>query len=274
MSKSVTKPMTRRNQPKPERTRMSKWIDKRKVKDIVLYEKGKAPANTANDELVPYLSPEYLRGKAQPTLVSNQTNFVWVEDGDIILLWDGSNAGEFFKAKYGVLASTMTRLIFDKEANNTQYLFHYFKSIEPLLKAKTSGSGIPHVDKQILGNFDVRENTPAEQDHIAQILNTVDAAIEQTETLIAKYGRIRMGLMQDLLTGQLDKLPMLPFVPTGRRSIGHYVRQKARRPRHHRAAIPTGGQRAGRFPEPDRRDKHPVFPKARSNATNFEMATY
>ncbi len=44
-----------------------------------------------------------------------------------------------------------------------------------------------------------------EQKKIAQILSTVDKAIEQTEQLIAKYERIKTGLMQDLLTKGIDE---------------------------------------------------------------------
>ena len=44
-----------------------------------------------------------------------------------------------------------------------------------------------------------------EQTKIAEILSTVDRAIEQTETLIAKQQRIKTGLMQDLLTRGIDK---------------------------------------------------------------------
>ena len=39
-----------------------------------------------------------------------------------------------------------------------------------------------------------------EQDHIAEILSTVDETIEQTEALIAKYQQIKAGLMHDLFT--------------------------------------------------------------------------
>lgn len=52
---------------------------------------------------------------------------------------------------------------------------------------------------------------PVEQARIAQILSTVDVAIEQTETLIAKYGRIRTGLMQDLLTQGIDEQTKRPL---------------------------------------------------------------
>jgi type I restriction enzyme, S subunit len=44
-----------------------------------------------------------------------------------------------------------------------------------------------------------------EQTRIAEILSTTDQAIEQTEKLIAKYQRIKTGLMQDLLTKGIDE---------------------------------------------------------------------
>ena len=44
-----------------------------------------------------------------------------------------------------------------------------------------------------------------EQAKIAEILSTVDRAIEQTEALISKQQRIKTGLMQDLLTRGIDE---------------------------------------------------------------------
>lgn len=44
-----------------------------------------------------------------------------------------------------------------------------------------------------------------EQTKIAEVLSTVDQAIEQTEALIAKQQRIKTGLMQDLLTRGIDE---------------------------------------------------------------------
>ncbi len=44
-----------------------------------------------------------------------------------------------------------------------------------------------------------------EQIKIAEVLSTVDWAIEQTEALIAKQQRIKTGLMQDLLTRGIDE---------------------------------------------------------------------
>lgn len=44
-----------------------------------------------------------------------------------------------------------------------------------------------------------------EQKKIAEILETVDNAIEKTDAIIGKYKRIKQGLMQDLLTKGIDE---------------------------------------------------------------------
>jgi type I restriction enzyme S subunit len=49
----------------------------------------------------------------------------------------------------------------------------------------------------------------AEQVKIAEVLSTVDQAIDQTEALIAKQQRIKTGLMQDLLTRGIDEYGQL-----------------------------------------------------------------
>jgi restriction endonuclease S subunit len=48
-------------------------------------------------------------------------------------------------------------------------------------------------------------NSLDEQRKIAEILSTIDKAIEQTEVLIAKYKNIKKGLMHNLLTYGIDK---------------------------------------------------------------------
>lgn len=54
-------------------------------------------------------------------------------------------------------------------------------------------------------NLDIPFAPKPEQSKIAEILSTVDRAIEQTESLIAKQQRIKTGLMKDLLTRGIDE---------------------------------------------------------------------
>jgi type I restriction enzyme S subunit len=53
--------------------------------------------------------------------------------------------------------------------------------------------------------YQLAEFSKPEQSKIAEVLSKVDQAIEQTKSLIAKQQRIKMGLMQDLLTRGIDE---------------------------------------------------------------------
>ena len=67
-------------------------------------------------------------------------------------------------------------------------------------------TGVPSLSRDLLYR-DISTPTPppSEQAKIAEVLSTVDRAIEQTEALIAKQQRIKTGLMQDLLTRGIDE---------------------------------------------------------------------
>jgi type I restriction enzyme S subunit len=173
---------------------------------IINYKKGTAPTGIKlNEELVTYLTPEYLRNKSKEIFIPDFIGKVEVNKDDLLLLWDGSNAGEFFLGKKGILSSTMVKLIFDEKEIDKIFLFYQLKFIEYFLKSQTNGSGIPHVDKEILLSINVEYFSSSEQQSIANILSKTDQAIAHTEALIAKYTRIKTGLMQDLLTKGIDK---------------------------------------------------------------------
>ena len=177
-----------------------------KLEKVLTYQKGRAPQKEfTSDNLILYLTPEYLRGNDSPNFIPDFPSKVKVEDGDLLLLWDGSNAGEFFKGRKGYLSSTMVKFKFNEDLYNREFLFYQLKAFEGYLKAQTNGSGIPHVDRELFLGIKVEKFEQPEQHFIAQILNKADAVIYHTEELIAKYQRIKTGLMQDLLTKGIDE---------------------------------------------------------------------
>lgn len=176
------------------------------LKDIITIEKGKMPLEQPyyGKDADLYLNPDYLRGRAVAESVKPSSNAVKVSDGEIVLLWDGSNAGEFFKSKKGILASTMSRIT-HSDSFNTNFLYYSLKSWESFLKGQTSGSGIPHVDKEILGKIEITQFELEEQYRIAEVLETMDCSISYMEALVEKQERIKSGLMQALLTKGIDQ---------------------------------------------------------------------
>jgi len=177
-----------------------------KIGGYIGFQKGKPPKTTFENQengMLPYLSPEYLRGLDDPLYVEPNERLITIDDDELIVLWDGSNAGEIFLSKKGVLASTMTKLIVDHSAFGHRYFTFSMKYLEYLLKAKTAGSGIPHVDKGIVKNLEIAKPPLPEQRAIASVLSKVDDAIAATKNTIAKAEQLKKALMQNLLTGRL-----------------------------------------------------------------------
>ena len=176
-------------------------------KYITNYIKGKTPKVLFDSELsdtLPYLSPDYLRGVSNPELYAKQdSKTIVIDDGEVIVLWDGSNAGEILISKKGILASTMTMLKFDETEINKAYFGYSFQNLEYILKAKTAGSGIPHADKGVISKLDFYKPSLPEQTAIANILSKVDEAIAAVQGSIAAAERLKKSLMQNLLTGRM-----------------------------------------------------------------------
>lgn len=87
-----------------------------------------------------------------------------------------------------------------------QFLYYSLKGRESKIMGLRVGSGLPNIQQKAIKSFEIQypEDKP-EQTRIAEILSTADEAIAHTEALIAKYQRIKTGLMQDLLTKGIDE---------------------------------------------------------------------
>lgn len=69
------------------------------LRDHIAIQKGKPPLITGylGADAVPYLNPEYLRGNSGAEPAKSGSDSVRAQDGETLLLWDGSNAGEFLE---------------------------------------------------------------------------------------------------------------------------------------------------------------------------------
>ena len=84
-----------------------------------------------------------------------------------------------------------------------RWLFYYLQTID--LRQMNEATGVPSLSRDLLYKIEIPTPPKPEQTKIAEVLSTVDRAIEQTEALIAKQQRIKTGLMQDLLTRGIDE---------------------------------------------------------------------
>mgnify|MGYP001214713637 CR=1 FL=1 len=192
------------------------WNLKR-LKYEVDYKKGKNPKDLTFDEKgKAYLTMEYLRNNPKQTFfVQDHENYVAVDEGEILLLWDGSNAGEFIKSKEGVLASTMASLkICNQEID---YAWYFFKVFERQLKETTIGMGVPHVSGEEFKNQNFIIPPKSEQTAIANYLDDktfkIDSLIEKKKKLIDLLKEKRTAIINQAVTRGID--PKVKLKPSG-----------------------------------------------------------
>ena len=129
----------------------------------------------------------------------------YLVNGERLFLATGGKANiKFYQGKAAY--STDTYVIFSEKAS-TKYLNYYLiNQLEFINSNLFTGSGLKHLQKNDFKKWKIKlpEEKP-EQARIAEILSKADKSITQTEALIAKYQRIKTGLMQDLLTQGIDK---------------------------------------------------------------------
>lgn len=125
-------------------------------------------------------------------------------DDEIIFLATGGKANVKFhsgKAAY----STDTYAIKGKD-HSSKYLFYLLlKNLSFIDKNFFSGSGLKHLQKKDFRNWLLNfPDDTNEEERIVQFLSTLDRAIDYTKQLIAKYQRIKTGLLHDMLTRGID----------------------------------------------------------------------
>ncbi len=168
-----------------------------------LYSKDEAPAGAQ-----PYLTMQYMRGHkgTAKALYSLSDGLVTARKGDVLLLWDGANAGEFFLAKDGVVPSTAALLATDK--HDRHYLYFMLKQCEPWLRAFSTGMGIPHVDGSFLKQMQIALPPLSEQTAIVRFLDYMDRRIRRyiraKQRLIKLLEEYKQALIHQAVIGQID----------------------------------------------------------------------
>lgn len=145
----------------------------------------------------PGAQTDYFSGKLPPSRIIN--------DGDLIFSWSASLFLRIWQNGTAALNQHLFKVV-ERDGVDRLFLKAFIDFYLPELTAASHGSTMQHITRKELDRFGAPfPSSKPEQTKIAEILSTVDRAIEQTEALIAKQQRLKTGLMQDLLTRGIDE---------------------------------------------------------------------
>ena len=121
--------------------------------DLISFVKGKKPKAVSpkqEENMLPHILTSSLEGKYNEFCESNK--LVTVEYQNTIMLMDGSNSGRVAIGHNGVIGSTLAKINFD---NNKlwAFIYQFLKHKEADIQANTTGTTIPHTDKNRINNY-------------------------------------------------------------------------------------------------------------------------
>ncbi len=148
---------------------MFTW-EQRKLKEVLKTEiKGKAKLEMKGNESL-YLDADFLNG-GEKVYVNSPQN---VENNDVLILWDGSQAGKVYHGHSGALGSTLKAF---KPLYSGDFLYHFLTKNQEIIFHSYRTPNIPHVIRNFTEEFYIDLPGLEEQTKSSSFFNELDHLI-------------------------------------------------------------------------------------------------
>lgn len=167
--------------------------------------KGKKPKNIEEkyyDNYSKYLTIDVLNRNS--ILYCSIDRIVKVKKTDILMVMDGASSGQIYYGQDGVVASTLSKIeILDKDIG-TDFIYSALKSYESEIKRHTTGSAIPHTDKDYVSKIRI---ALAKEGHLMEEfeknIRLIRMMIINRNEENQKLKAIRDSLLPKLMSGEI-----------------------------------------------------------------------
>ena len=172
--------------------------------DLISFVKGKKPkAVSPNQEenMLPHILTSSLEGKYNEFCESNK--LITVEYQNTIMLMDGSNSGRVAIGHNGVIGSTLAKINLE---NNKLWaiIYQFLKHKEADIQANTTGTTIPHTDKNRVNNYLMTIPNDFLLDKFTELFDNSLLKIISNRNQIISLETIRDLLLPRLLNGEIE----------------------------------------------------------------------
>ncbi|CAE6517429.1 conserved hypothetical protein [Nitrosomonas nitrosa] len=124
--------------------------------------------------------------------------------GDLLFMWSATFGPVIWQGEKAIYHYHIWKIECKPKEIDKMYLYFILDELTERLKRSSSNGGtMLHVTKEKMESIEIHFPPVEEQTRIATILSDMDAEIAALETKLAKYRRIKQGMMQNLLTGRI-----------------------------------------------------------------------
>lgn len=168
---------------------------------ILHFEKGKKPVSQSDspeDGYLPYVDIEaFETGKIKQ--YTDGTKCTPCDDGDILIVCDGSRSGLVGRAVKGYVGSTLAKISADGLSD--WYLFRFVQGKYALLNTKKKGTGTPHLNQELLKQQKLIVPSIEEQERIVarieELFSQLDAGVETLKKTKAQLAVYRQAVLKE-----------------------------------------------------------------------------
>lgn len=171
------------------------------LREMLTFKKGKKPEEIINqkeDGYLPQILIENLDGISG--LFAKKKGMVIADRDDLLMVMDGASSGRIEIGHEGVVGSTLSLLCFKE--NIDHLMFFMLKKYESYFQKHTTGSAIPHTDKNLI--FDLTIATPDNGlDKYNETFKIFCTKINENKKQIKDLSKLRDTLLPKLMSGEI-----------------------------------------------------------------------
>ena len=185
-----------------------------KLSEIARSTKGKKPKSVSKEKTDGFEIP-YVDIKAfEKGTVDNYTdgeNCTFCKPDDVLIVWDGARCGFVGRGVEGAIGSTLAKISSDKYTND--FLFYFLQSKYKVLNSNPRGVGIPHIEPNLLWNFEIPDVDKTTQRAIITRIETLfaelDKAVQHLRTAQQQLKTYRQAVLNHWLNNDEGKWKMV-----------------------------------------------------------------
>ena len=178
-----------------------------KLSEIARSTKGKKPKSVSKEKTDGFKIP-YVDIKAfEKGMVDNYTNgenCTFCKPDDVLIVWDGARCGFVGRGVEGAIGSTLAKISSDKYTND--FLFYFLQSKYKVLNSNPRGVGIPHIEPNLLWNFEIPDVDKITQQaivaRIESLFAELDKAVEHLRTAQQQLKTYRQAVLNHWLNNE------------------------------------------------------------------------
>jgi len=174
-------------------------VSKTRLGDICTIIKGTKVEQTEQDcNSIRYIQIEDLRSNECIKYCEKKEHYVIANPRDIIIAWDGANAGTVGFGLSGAIGSTLAIIRLNREDFDTRFLGMLLRKKFNYLRSNCTGATIPHINRRSLEEIKIPLLPLETQKQIAKTLDTISELLSLRKQQLAELNNLTKSIFYDM----------------------------------------------------------------------------